>query len=269
MKSLLLLAAASTLALGATACSPGSKASQRTELDCPVTQGDLTRTGAAADGRSCSYRTAEGAEVTLQLVSGDANVTLKAIESTLVAATTAQPPTDPVGGDAAAAAATGDAAKDAAKDAAASRPPARTASETEKKVELHVQRESEAMVSNDGGPTTRVDLPGIHITAGENDAKVRIGGLTVDAADDVATVRIRNSVRLKGEAFSREKRGVRATFIYTGKSLPDGYRFVGYEAAGPKVGPLAVAVVKSRSEDGDGGEIYPDVKRLVRKNGGA
>lgn len=255
MKSLILLAAASTLALGAAACSPGSKASQRTKLDCPVTQGDLTRTGAAADGRTCSYRTAEGAEVTLQLVSGDANVTLKSIESTLVAATTAQP----------GAAATGD----AAKDAAASKPPARAVAETEKKAELHVDHEAKPMASNDGGPTHRVDLPGIHITTGENDAKVRIGGLTVDAAEDEATVRIRNNVRLRGEAFSRQKRGVRATFIYTGKSLPDGYRFVGYEAAGPRVGPLAVAVVKSRYEGEDGGEIYPDVKRLVRMNGGA
>ena len=93
----------------------------------------------------------------------------------------------------------------------------------------------------------RVDLPGIHITANENDesAKVRVGPISIDANDSSATIRSRREVRLRGEAFSREKRGIRATFIYTGKDLPAGYRFVGYEAGGPKTGPIAVAIVKS------------------------
>jgi hypothetical protein len=113
-----------------------------------------------------------------------------------------------------------------------------------------------------------VRLPGIHIDAGDEDAQVKIGGLTINAQDDEATVRMSRDVRLKGEALSRQKRGVRATFIYTGKNLPDGYRLVGYEAAGPKTGPLTVAVVKSKSDGEDGGEVYGDVKRLVRRNAG-
>ena len=68
---------------------------------------------------------------------------------------------------------------------------------------------------------------------------------------------MRRDVRLRGEALSRDRRGLRATFIYTGDDLPNGYRFVGYEAGGPKVGPITVAVVKSKSEGHDGSDIYP------------
>ena len=81
-------------------------------------------------------------------------------------------------------------------------------------------------------------------------------------------MRVRRDVRLRGEALNPNRRGVRATFIYTGVDLPAGYRFVGYEAGGPKRGPITVAIVKSKSEGPDGGDLYPDVKKLVRKNGG-
>ena len=80
-------------------------------------------------------------------------------------------------------------------------------------------------------------------------------------ADDAA-------VEDHGEPLRREKRGFRALFIYTGDDLPDGYRFVGYEAGGPKRGPITVATVRSRNDGPDGEEIYPDVKKLVRRNGG-
>jgi hypothetical protein len=73
---------------------------------------------------------------------------------------------------------------------------------------------------------------------------------------------------MRGEALSREKRGLRATFMSGGKALPGGYRFVGYQAGGPKTGPLTVAVVKSRSEIDSGDQLYRDVTRLVRANGG-
>ena len=125
------------------------------------------------------------------------------------------------------------------------------------------------VVTEDGG-TTRVNLPGIHVVANENDetATVKVGPLTIDAGDDGATVRMRRDVRLRGEALNPEKRGLRAMFIYTGDDLPEGYRFVGYEAGGPKRGPITVAVVKSKSEGPDGSDLYPDLKKLVRRNGG-
>ena len=123
----------------------------------------------------------------------------------------------------------------------------------------------------DGGDgTATVNLPGIHIVANERDetANIRVGPITVNAGDSGATIRIRRDVRLRGQALNPEKRGLRATFIYTGEDLPEGYRFVGYEAGGPKTGPITVAVVKSKLEGDAGSEIYPDVKRLVRRNGG-
>ena len=51
--------------------------------------------------------------------------------------------------------------------------------------------------------------------------------------------------------------------------LPGGFRTVGYEAGGPKTGPLTVAVVRSRSDVDIHGHLEHDLRRLVRLNGGA
>jgi hypothetical protein len=114
-----------------------------------------------------------------------------------------------------------------------------------------------------------VDLPGIHISARDDDANVQIGGIRINANGDESTVHIIREVRLRGEALSRQKRGIRATFISANKGDPNGYRFVGYEAAGPKTGPLTVAVVKAKSEIDHDDDVARDVRRLVRRNGGA
>jgi hypothetical protein len=79
-------------------------------------------------------------------------------------------------------------------------------------------------------------------------------------------IQVEKDVRLRGEALSPEKRGFRATYILATDNLRDGYRAVGYEAGGPKAGPITVAVVKSRSGQRD--HVLSDVKRLVRRNGG-
>jgi hypothetical protein len=72
---------------------------------------------------------------------------------------------------------------------------------------------------------------------------------------------------LRGEALSPERRGFRATYILARDNLKDGWRAVGYEAGGPKAGPITVAVVKSKA--GDRHDVLDDVKRLVRRNSGA
>lgn len=275
MKSLLLIAT-STLALaGLAACGPGGKPAVRAALDCPEVQGELTRIAIAADGKTCTYRTSAGAEIALQLVAtnGDPATALKTIETSLM--TVAEPAT---GVDQAAetAHAAAQVAESAARDAAvaareAEQDAARAAGENERsmnaKVDIHVDGDGKTVTTEKNGEVTRVQLPGINITAGEDDAKVKIGGLTVDADGDRATVHIVRDVRLKGEAFSRQKRGLRATFIHEGE-LADGYRFVGYEAAGPKDGPITVATVRAKTEIDDGSAVYKDVKRLVRRNGG-
>jgi hypothetical protein len=112
----------------------------------------------------------------------------------------------------------------------------------------------------------RVDLPGVHVDARDDSANIRVGPIHIDADGEGAEIRMRRDVRLRGEALSREKRGVRATLILTGDELPSGYAFAGYEAGGPKSGPLAVATVKGKSGDHD--DLYDAVKQLVRRNGG-
>jgi hypothetical protein len=305
MKTLLFVAA-SALALTAAACAPTSKAHLRAALDCPANQGELTRTSRAADGKTCTYRSSEGADVTLQLVpvKGDAVATLQGIEdsiappaapTTAAESTAAESAADAIGsakgaaeGAKDAADAAKDAAKsagDAAKDAAAAAKEAaqdagRSASATlsvgdkddgnadrQDKVDIQIGKHGHKIVADD--ETAQIDLPGLHISAKDNDANVQIGGIRINANEDKSTVHIIRDVRMRGEALSRTKRGIRATFISTNRSLPNGYRFVGYEASGPKTGPLTVAIVKARSEINHDDDVARDVQRLVRRNGGA
>lgn len=251
------LVAISALALTAAACGPKVPAA-RAALDCPMTQGDLTRTGATSDGQSCTYATKAGAEVTLRLVStaNGVDAALNRIETDLLA---------------------GRIKPSEAAAAEAAQPVAAEATEDAKKASAQATADAkgvEMKVTVDGKPVdadvTRVDLPGIHIVANEKDetAQVRVGPINIDANGDRATVKMRRDVRLRGEPLNREQRGLRASFLYTGQDLPDGYRFVGYEAGGPKRGPITVAIVKSKVDEGDTGDLLKDVKRLVRDNGG-
>jgi hypothetical protein len=270
------LTAVSALALSAAGCARHDYA-HRTALDCPSRQGQLERTGVAPDRKSCSYKARDGAEVTLQLtpVSGDASSTLKAIETSLMGAAPAEPaaaasaapapppaPAPPAAsGDAAKAAAeaSGDARAAGDQDWDAGRHHGVTVEHGEKGIVVH---------GDDGDGDAHINLPGVHIDAEGDNATVDIGGIHVNADQDQATMHVVRDVRLRGEAFSRGKNGVRATFFARLDNLPNGYRFVGYQAAGPKAGPLAVAVVKSR-EASPGDRLYRDVERLVRRNGGA
>jgi len=296
MKTLLFLAA-SALALSAAACAPTTKADLRTALDCPANQGDLTRTGKAADGKSCTYRSSEGTEVSLQLVAvkGDATATLQAIEDQIApqaepsataaaegakdAAETAKDAADATKDTAATAKDAAAAAHDAASDAAAAAKEAsedagRSAAVSDgDKGDWNTDRKGKGdkdghKIVSENGETTRVDLPGIHIQARDEDADVRIGGIRINANGDEETVHIVRDVRMRGEAFSRVKRGIRATFISSTKADANGYRFVGYEAAGPRTGPLTVAIVKAKSEIDHDDDVVHDVQRLVRRNGG-
>ncbi|MCR5875953.1 hypothetical protein LRS10_18430 [Phenylobacterium sp. J426] len=268
MKPLLLLAAASLLPLAACA----SKAPPRAALDCPATQGALTRTSAADDGKTCVYASADGAEVTLRLipVAGSAFATLDRLESTLLAEADKAPTGEAVAVAETAASATSiaDARRiesEAAKDAAAVQAPG--AERSDDGVDVRV--EAGKVVVKEGGSTTRVNLPGVRIEADEDSdsASIRIGPMHIDANGDEARLQVRRDVRLKGESLSREKRGVRATFIVGGRQ-GENRSFVGYEAGGPKTGPLAVAIVRSNQALDTGDDVLDDVKRLVRKNGG-
>jgi len=228
MKSLhLVFLAASVGSLAG--CARPADPTLRTALDCPARQGELSRTGVAPDRRGCTYSSAGGDEISLRLlpVAGSPGAALQPIERELqgLVAAPATPATP-------------------AKDEAA--------------------RESD----HDGDETSdraQVSLPGIHIDAQGDKADVRIGSLHVDAAGGGAVVRETHDVRLRGQALSLERRGYRALYIVARDDLPGGLSSVGYEAGGPRKGPLTVAVVRMK---GHGHDIYRDVHRLVRLNGG-
>lgn len=284
MKALYLLAA-SALALTAAACGPKVPAA-RAALECPMEQGELTRTAASSDGKTCVYTSEGGTEVTLQLVSVQSGVdsTLSGIETQLMAArakavetaaaadagkTTAEKAKEAATTGAASANAAEQAARQAAADTKGLEIDAKIDGKPVDSVHVEV-KDGKTTIKEGDGSVTRVDLPGVHIVADDakDSARVQLGPLKIDAGDDTAQIRIRRDVRLRGEALNPEKRGMRATFIYTGDDLGDGYRYVGYEAGGPKRGPITVAVVKSRSEDHEDHDLYSAVKKLVRLNGG-
>lgn len=283
---LLSLAAVSALALSAAACGPHLNPALRTRLDCPDRQGELVRASASPDGKSCLYR-ADDVEVNLQLtpVTGDPTATLSAVEASLVApkgtpaadsrpAAAAANPQAPA--PSASASASGEAAKaeeEARQDANAAAEPSRDQDQGNGGHTVVIDKNGRHIVTAGGGDHDRahIDLPGIHIDADDanDNAKIDVAGVHIDASNDQATVRMMRDVRLPGEGFSRERNGVRATFIAHRDDLPGGYKYVGYEAAGPKTGPLTIATVRAHDEMDDHGRLYHDIRRLVRRNGGA
>lgn len=260
-------------------------------LQCPETLGALTRKGSAqSDGSVCTYTGPRGAEVSLHLVRlGDEpiEVLLNRFEGDLVALmprTTAEI----ARADADAARADADAAR---ADAEVERVEADAA-----KVEADAQAQTDGAASAPGknsahisGPGLRIDaegerarvsLPGLHVDADGDKANVRIGGFTIRAKGDSAqvtsepssepgqeTVNIQahNDVaqirtRAPGEA-------TRQTFLLTDRTpSAAGWRMVGYEARGPRGGPIVVATVRARERNSDG--IFENAKELVALNVG-
>jgi hypothetical protein len=275
MRTALLISASISL-LALAACSPrievnGSEHRDRvsrtplktiSKLDCPEKQGELRKVSAAADGQSCVYAGAE-AEVVLRLLAmpgGDAEAALAPIEADLKTLM-----------------------------------PARKTMVATQGVKAE-------------GDTARIRLPGVSIDAHGDKADIKIGGLTINANDDTAEVRVsKNLVVRDGDASRsvqvsetesrkstvvrassdeagdvdikadrdgaeiRHRRGgdgVRATLILASDKATSGYRVVGYEARGPKGGPMAVAIVKAKDRDGGDHDIFKDMKALVRHNVG-
>jgi hypothetical protein len=279
------LAAASTLALAAAACAPHVDYAARTRLDCPDSQGELSRVSVAADGKSCLYRAGD-VDVALQLTpvsDGDPYATLKSVETSLVGSdgdktqAAADQATQASAKVAQPSAAAHDAAAQAAREADAdaghsgwSIGGGKAIVSVEKgRKDVHAHDDDNDDDDDGDNGQAHVNLPGLHIDADNGAAKVDVAGVHIDASDDSQTVRITRDVRLRGEGFSPEKRGVRATFIAKREDMPGGFQFVGYEASGPKTGPLAVAIVRSHEDINNGNRLYHDIQRLVRRNGGA
>ena len=203
------------------------------KLDCPETQGHLKRTAVAADGLSCDYG-ADGVEVTLKLVKlegGNAVAALSPIEADLRALMPGTKP-GPV-----AAAAEGNSEED-----------------------------------------VDISLPGISVKTSGESANVSIGGPSgpqIKADDDGAEIRVQRNVEIDGERVEHEGRrrhrdddGVYSRFILASDKATGGWAVVGYEARGPKGGPLVVATLKARRGRHSDDDSFADVNALIRHNVG-
>ncbi len=225
-------------------------------LDCPDSQGDLTRKSAAPDGKTCVYADDDGDQVTLQLVSldgGDSRSALAPIEAELKTEVPGvgdtpkppKPPETPGWGD--------------DKDSAAK---AKAHGDTDR-VDIDLPG---IHIHSSGDGHANIDTAGVHVHAndggdhGQGHADVRIGdgrdGVTVNAGEGGAQVRV-------DEGGS----GIRARYILSSdKPGPHGYKLAAYEARGPSGGPIAVAVLLSKSDDHDA--LRDDIRELLKRNVG-
>ncbi|MEN5146934.1 methyltransferase type 11 [Brevundimonas diminuta] len=239
-------------------------------LQCPQTQGVLTRKGSARADGSCVYSGPRGSEVILQLVALDGRTqaeALKAFEKRL----TSDLPEAMAEVEAENARAQAEAAR---LDAEAARADAEKAADA-------ITGDS-AQISMPGlrvdaqGDKASVRLPGMRIDADGDRANIRIGGLTIRADDKSSRVNVSSgddTVKIdatEGVARIRTSasgEAVRATFLMTGKEASaSGWRTVGYEARGPSGGPIVVATVRSKDRDPD--RLFDAAKALVTLNVG-
>lgn len=236
------------------ACHPARVGHPRTVADQPVTVPDrlrcpntvlsLHRVSQAADGRACAYASGAG-ELTLALRPLDGRSPDDALRA-LEAQTHALTPSTPEG--------------------VAPTPPAPPAPPVP----------PPAPGDRDH---VRLDLPGLHIDADDDGARVKGFGQSVEADDDGAVVRGgpggRSTIVAKdGGAVIRSggvgAGSVDATYLAAADaSGPEGWRMAGYVARGPLVGPLVVAQARSRGERernlGDDG-LMNAARKLVDMN---
>ncbi len=247
-------------------------------LQCPQTQGTLTRKGSASAGGSvCTYVGPRGTEVILHLIPLDGSnpaEVMQAFEDRL--SQSLPQAVDQL-----------QASADAAKAAAKAQAEAGRAEAKAGQARIDAQAAASgdrARVSAPGldiqaeGDDATVRMPGLHIEADGDKASVRIGGFHIDANDASGTVNIEGSdggdeVSVQAHEDSAEIRtkssgeATRANWILTdNRASAAGWRLVGYEARGPVGGPLVVATIRSR--DRDRGRAFEDAKDLVALNVG-
>lgn len=243
-------------------------------LQCPETQGDLIRKGSAQSGGTvCTYTGPRGSEVSLHLVSlldgQTPDIALMSFEDQLSAAmphTLAQ-----IGASERAAA---NAVIEADAAAAAADRAADAADQAASEAERATVRLPGMSVDADGDKA-RVRMPGMTVDADGDRATVRIGGITIDADEGSSNVDIQSedesvSVRAQDDAAQIRTRApgeaTRMTFLLTDNRPSDaGWRLVGYEARGPRGGPIVVATVRAKDNND---RVFDDAKDLVTLNVG-
>ena len=221
-------------------------------LDCPATEGALTRQEVSPDGRSCRYTGEDGAEARLTLMSLDGRSAQDALRGTeaemqgLVPAAVAPEP------------------------AASSTPPTSHGATA--------QADADGDGDNDH---SRIDLPGIHIEAnGHDNAHIRAFGQVIDAHGKDATIHAGwngktatvnahdGGAEIRAGWFGQ--RSVDASYILASDTAgPSGVHAAGYVAKGPAAGPLVLGVETSRTQRERGNRDdhrYRDIRRLVDRN---
>jgi hypothetical protein len=207
-------------------------------LQCPETQGRLTRKGAATDGgTTCWYVGPRGASVQLRLIKldGDPTPTLDALEA-----------------------------------------------ELRKDISGGPTGEGPQVAVDADGDRARVRMPGLSVDAEGDKAQVRIGWLKIEAGNDAgstaraeadATAEAHDSVSVRADEGGAEVRvraqgdATRAKWVLTdGDEAATGWRLVGYQARGPRGGPLVVALVRAKHDDEDA--AFEDAEALVSLNVG-
>jgi len=184
-------------------------------LDCPASQGRLTRTAAAADGQSCDYQGPDGESVTLTRVALNgqtAQAAMAPLESALGALVTRR------GGDHIVNVTTDD--RNGTDQANVDLPG----------IHIHAN-----------GDKANVKVFGVTVNADNDKADVQAGSgahqATVQADNGGATIRANDVSSGNAEM----------VFILAGDpATPAGYHAVGYIARGPSAGPLVVAQFRSK-----------------------
>jgi hypothetical protein len=189
------------------------------KLDCPDSEGDLTRTAQAGDGKSCEYKGEDGREITLRLVALNGQTPQAALGPVEADLRALVPPH--LGGD---------------------------------MVKIDAGDDGDSKHDN-----AKIDLPGIHIDAHGDQAKVKVFGINIDADGDKADIKTPDIGGAKGATIHAGPGGAEIRVGDVGKNVadlvfilagdrpgPSGYRAVGYVARGPVAGPLVVGEFKAR-----------------------
>lgn len=284
--------ALTAIIVGTSACHPvrralhidaGRPIGVASQLDCPETQGQLTRVSAAADGRSCVYRSDQGEDVALSILPLDGHspeAALTPIETELRAIAPRGGGEDDDGGwsgdthgnvTAAKPAQGGNSDDDGSED---SDHDGHSASHDHTKVDLpfvHVDADD-----HDGHDRAKVDVPFVHVDADDDKAHVKVFGVTIDADNDNANVHTNWGSKTAVIKAGPKGAEIRASdtrhgaadmlFILAGDHAgPSGYHSVGYIARGPTGGPLVVATFKSKVNHHQDFHDH-DVDQLVQLN---
>ena len=236
-------------------------------LQCPATQGTLTRVGSASvDGKTCTYTGPRGSEVQLHLVSLAGTTSTAALE---VFAKQLAPT----------------AFSDTSESSSAISVESRTSPDGTEEARVRAPgvdvraNNDDATVKLPGvsveskGDTAKVRIPGMSIESEGENAKIRIGGIVINSDGNGSTITDREgNFSVKADdtgaiVHSQSRSAVRATMIHSVSPVArDGWRVVGYEARGPSGGPIVVATFRTRDRDEEA--IVDSVRELVVLNVG-